>query len=140
MTTVTAAPGAHSSGPAPDSEPDAAAASGPASGLASQSSTTWVSGSPNLALNSTPRRPRRAEAVQRPRHLRLGVAGHRAGRRDTRRGHDLLGERLRTLDHGGTAAGPEAAQAGPAQRVGEPGNQWCLRADDDQSGSERTGQ
>ena len=71
MTTVTAAPGAHTGGAAPASEPEAAAASSPASGLASRSSTTWVSGSPNRALNSTTRTPaavRLSPAYSRPRY------------------------------------------------------------------------
>src|SRR5215472_9344480 len=31
-------------------------------------------------------------------------------------------------------------QLSPAQRVAQPGDKWCLRADDDQPGSERAGQ
>ena len=86
MTTVTAAPGRQRSVaalPVPARSPVAAACSSPASGVSSRSRITWVSGSPNRALNSMTRIPaavRARPAYSRPwygvpRRARVSTAG-----------------------------------------------------------------
>jgi hypothetical protein len=74
----------------------------------------------------------RGEAVQRVEGLVVVAARPVARRRHAGGGHDLLGERLRPLDARAGLVGPEDRDVGRAQAVGHPGDQRCLRTDDDE--------
>ena len=61
----------------------------------------------------------------------IGPAGRHA-----RRGHHVLGERLRSLDLCGLLGRTEDGDPGRAERIRQPGHQRCLGSDHDQVGAE----
>ncbi len=75
---------------------------------------------------------RGAERVEGGLDLRDGGADVGEGRRDVGRRHDLLGEGLAPLEPGRLGARPEGGEAGRDERVGDPGDERRLRADDDE--------
>ena len=83
---------------------------------------------------------RRAERVERGRHLVGCGADVRHRGRHSGRGHHVLGEGLRSLELGGLPRGAEAADAAVADGVGDPGDEGSLGPDDDEVGADLLGQ
>ena len=75
---------------------------------------------------------RRAERVQAGCGLLQGRRDARLGGRDARGGHDLLGERLGTLELSCRGRRSEDGDAGGAHRVGDAGHERGLGPDDDE--------
>ena len=62
------------------------------------------------------------------------------GRRHVGGGHDLLGERLAALEPGGLGRRAEDGEACVTHHVGDPGDERCLGADDDEVDPVPTGE
>ena len=73
-----------------------------------------------------------AEFVEGSGRLVRGVGDHGTCCGHVRGLHDLLRKRLRSFEDRGLGAGPEDRERGLTQGVGDPGDQWCLGADDDE--------
>ena len=79
---------------------------------------------------------RRLQPVEDCRHLGRRVGYPVAGGRNAGGGHDLLGERLASLERGGRGARAEDLEAGRPKVVGDAGDQRSLRSDDDEVGGD----
>ena len=82
----------------------------------------------------------RAEPVQGGVEMRWAVNNFTGSGTYPSRRHDLLGERLGTLDAGRVLTGPETDNPGRPHGVGHPKHQRHLGADDDQVGGHFAGQ
>jgi hypothetical protein len=90
-------------------------------------------------------RPTDVDTLPRRETVRLHDAGgpgkgESSGSRDTSRSHHLLRERLRPLDRGCRAPGPEDGDPPVPEEVGDAGHERRLGADDDEIHVERAGE